>query len=403
MPAILDDFERLIVPNLTHWSHPGFLNFFPCSNSDPGIVAELLAAALNVNGLLWRSSPAVTELEQATLRWLAQWVGLDPLSFGILHDTASTATFHALVAARQQADPESRELGLRGNLTVYTSEYAHSSVLKGALAAGFGAANTRRIPTDSRFALIPDALHDAIQRDLEAGLRPAAIVATIGTTTTAAVDPVPAIAAIAHRHRIWLHVDAAYAGTLAILPEFRHLMDGTQLADSIVLNPHKWMMVPFDCSALYTRKPETFRDAFSLVPSYLATHESAVSFMDYGIPLGRRFRALKLWFVMRHFGRDGISRILRRHIEAAQWLAAQIESHPNLELAAPLSTALVCLRSTRGDDATAQLAHQINTTREFFVGTATAAGRLTLRVAIGTPETGQAEIARFWNLLARLA
>ncbi|HUH11790.1 MAG TPA: pyridoxal-dependent decarboxylase, partial [Longimicrobiales bacterium] len=305
MERILADYERLIPPATTHWNHPGFLAWFAVTGSGPGILGEMLAAALNVNAMVWRSGPAATELEEVTLGWLRQLVGLPAGFHGVINDTASSSTLYALAAARESAtDLRVREEGLAGRpevprLRVYCSEEAHSSVDKAVLTLGLGLSGTRRLPTDEALRMDPAALEAAIAEDRAAGIRPLAVVATVGTTSTTSVDPVPAIARICRREGLWLHVDAAYGGAAALVPELRWVMEGAGEADSVVVNPHKWLFVPIDCSALYTRRPELLRAAFSLVPDYLTTDEpEATNLMDYGVALGRRFRALKLWFVL---------------------------------------------------------------------------------------------------------
>ncbi|PYT18827.1 MAG: amino acid decarboxylase, partial [Acidobacteria bacterium] len=290
MSAILEDFERLIVPAATHWNHPGFMAYFATSASGPGILGEMLSAVLNMNGMLWKTSPAMVELGQVTLEWLWRSMGFPGNPFGIIFDTASTASMHAIAAAREMAAPEVRADGSSGNLILYTSEQGHSSIEKGAIAIGVGQKNVRKIPVDTEFRMRPDALAEAIERDLAAGLRPFCVVATVGTTSTTSIDPVEAIADIAGRYGLWLHVDAAYAGAAAIAPEFQHILKGCERADSFLTNPHKWLFIPVDLSALYTRRPDILRRAFSLVPEYLRTADDprAVNYMDYGVPLGRR-------------------------------------------------------------------------------------------------------------------
>ncbi|MGH9640352.1 MAG: pyridoxal phosphate-dependent decarboxylase family protein [Bryobacteraceae bacterium] len=306
--AVFADFQSTIFPALTLWNHPRFFGYFPSSSPPPAVLAEFLSASVNVNGMVWKSSPAATELEQTVLSWLRQWLSLDESFFGIIYDTASTGVLHALAAARQWIAPECRTEGMRADLTVYTSEQAHSSVEKAAITLGFGQKNVRKIPTDAQFRMRADLLDRALEADLQAGKRPCAVVATVGTTSMAAIDPVREIAGIANRHGAWLHVDAAYGGSAAILPEMRHILDGVEQAHSLVLNPHKWLYVPSDCSVLYTRYPDALREAFSLAAEYLRTSEDdhVVNLMDYGFQLGRRFRSLKLWYVLRCFGRRGI-------------------------------------------------------------------------------------------------
>ncbi|HEY1220186.1 MAG TPA: pyridoxal-dependent decarboxylase [Bryobacteraceae bacterium] len=398
---LLEDFERLILPAVTHWNHPGFMAYFANSASGPGILGELLAAALNGNGMLWKSCPAIVELEQVTLRWLRQWTGLPEDWFGQILDTASMGSMHALAAAREAADPQSRTRGTAPDLVVYTSEQAHSSIEKGAIAIGIGQERVRKVPVDAEFRLRPDALVEMIERDLAAGLRPCAVAATVGTTATTSVDPVPAIAEICRSRNIWLHVDAAYAGSAAVAEEFRWALDGCEHADSMVTNPHKWMLTPMDCSVFYTRRPDVLRRAFSLVPDYLATADDprAVNLMDYGVALGRRFRALKLWFVMRAYGREGIAGLIREQIRIAQALAAQVDAHPRFERTAPTPFSTVCLRYQGSDDENRQIQERVNETGEFFISGTKLHGRFTLRLAIGNMGTAQAHVDRVWELI----
>ncbi|MGD0048879.1 MAG: pyridoxal-dependent decarboxylase [Bryobacteraceae bacterium] len=398
---LLEDFERLILPAVTHWNHPGFMAYFANSASGPGILGELLAAALNGNGMLWKSCPAIVELEQVTLRWLRQWTGLPEDWFGQILDTASMGSMHALAAAREAADPQSRTRGTAPDLVVYTSEQAHSSIEKGAIAIGIGQERVRKVPVDAEFRLRPDALVEMIERDLAAGLRPCAVAATVGTTATTSVDPVPAIAEICRSRNIWLHVDAAYAGSAAVAEEFRWALDGCEHADSMVTNPHKWMLTPMDCSVFYTRRPDVLRRAFSLVPDYLATADDprAVNLMDYGVALGRRFRALKLWFVMRAYGREGIAGLIREQIRIAQALAAQVDAHPRFERTAPTPFSTVCLRYQGSDDENRQIQERVNETGEFFISGTKLHGLFTLRLAIGNMGTAQAHVDRVWELI----
>src|SRR6266567_924435 len=337
MDAILKDFENSIVPALTHWNHPRFLAYFATSGSHPGILGEMLTAALNVNGMLWKSCPALTELEQVTLSWLRQWMGLSPEFFGIIYDTASVASLHAIAAAREMADPEARTRGNTGNLTLYCSADAHSSIEKGAITLGIGQDNVRKIPVDEAFRMRVDVLRETMTADREAGKKPFCVVATVGTTSTSSIDPVPAIADVAEEFGAWLHIDAAYGGAAAVVPELRNILDGSERAHSLVVNPHKWLFTPVDLSAFYTSRPDILRRAFSLVPEYLKTAEDprALNYMDYGVQLGRRFRALKLWFVMRHYGHEAIAELIRSHINYAQKLAGLIRSDPDFEVAAP--------------------------------------------------------------------
>src|SRR5260370_41027849 len=336
--AILRDFDNLVMPAVTQWNHPRFFAYFACTGSTPAILGEMLAAALNTNGLHWRTSPAVAELEERTLDWLRQWLGLPEGWFGIVYDTASTSSMHAIVCAREMVAPEARRQGSRGELVVYTSEQSHSSIEKGAIAVGVGQDNVRKVPTDANFAMRADALAKMIEDDKASGKRPACIVATIGTTSSTSIDPLEQIVDIAEKHNIWVHVDAAYAGAAAILPEHRHILAGVERAHSLVFNAHKWLLTPIDLSAFYTRRPDILRRAFSLSLDILKTHDDprAHNLMDYGVPLGHRFRALKLWFVMRYFGRERIEAMLRAHIQWAQQFAALVDSHPDFERVAPV-------------------------------------------------------------------
>ncbi len=399
--VILEDFRSKIIPAVTQWNHPGFLAYFGTTASTPGILAELLIAALNTNGLHWKTSPAVAELEQVALGWLRQWLGLPPEFFGIIYDTASTSTMHALICAREFAQPESREQGYRGNLVVYTSEQAHSSVEKGAIAVGIGLRNVRKIATDAQFRMKADALRSRIEADRRAGLQPCCIVATIGTTSTTSVDPVSECAQVAEEFGLWLHVDCAYAGPCALLPECAEYFVGIERAHSVVTNPHKWLMTPMDLSAFYTRKPETLRQALSLVPEYLRASEDprAVHLMDYGVPLGHRFRGLKLWFILRYFGREGVMEFLRRHNQLAQQFAAWIDADPRFERVAPVPFSVVCFRLRGSDERNKTLLERVNQSRSIFLSHTALNGQFVIRIAIGNIATGQQDIELAWKLI----
>ncbi|MGI8742795.1 MAG: pyridoxal phosphate-dependent decarboxylase family protein [Bryobacteraceae bacterium] len=405
MQDILRDFRDLIVPAITHWNHPRFFAYFAVSASAPGILAEMLSAALNVNGMVWKSAPASAELEQVTLSWLRQWMGLPDEFLGIIYDTASTSTMHAIAAARERADPQARSSGNSSGLTLYTSEQSHSSVEKGALTLGIGRENVRAIPVDAEFRMRADALEQSIARDLAAGKQPFCIVATVGTTSTSSIDPVPAIANIAHRYGLWLHVDAAYGGSAAVVPELRYVLDGAARAHSLVVNPHKWLFTPIDVSVLYTREPEILRRAFTLVPEFLKTAEDprAVNFMDYGMQLGRRFRALKLWFVFRYFGRDGIGEIIRNHVKWAKDLAAIIAAHPSFEVAAPVPFSLICFRYRGSDQQNRDLLDRINLSGKAFLSHTVLNGRYVLRLAIGNIATTWEDLELVWELILKAA
>ncbi len=407
MEQILRDFRELIVPGTTHWNHPRFFGYFSNSASGPGILGELLAAALNANHMVWKSGPAATELEQVTLGWLRQWLGLPEEFFGLIHDTASTSTMHAVIAAREAAVGEARLTGDFPRLVLYTSEHANLSVDRAALAAGVGLHNIRHIPIDDAFRMRAELLSAAIDEDLRAGKKPFCVVPTLGTTSSASVDPLAPIAEVAQRYGLWLHVDAAYAGPAAILEEHRHILNGAALADSLVLNPHKWLFTPMDLSVLYTRRPEVFRRALSLeeTPAYLKNtrEESAVNFSDYSVALGRRFRSLKLWFVFRTYGREGITRILREQIRMAHELGKSIDKDTRFELCAPIEFSLVCFRLKDTDQRNRDLLDHINATGHAFLTGTTLKGKFVLRIAIGNIGTSEEDIASTWAKIRELA
>ncbi len=393
MEAILADFEQLILPRMTLWNHPRFHAYFSISASAAGILGELLTAALDANAMLWKSCPAATELEQITTAWVLDWLGLPSEWFGMIVDSASNSVLQAIIAARQRAEPESRAKGPTGRLAAYVSEHTHSSVEKAAIAAGIGQRNVRHIAADAGFRMRPEALAEAIRADLASGLKPFFAVATVGTTSSTAVDPVAEIAWICREYDLWLHVDGAYGGSFGIIPECRYLLDGVELADSFVVNPHKMMMVPLDCSLFYTAHPALLRSAFSLEAEYLKTDAvDAVDFMNYGLALGRRFRALKLWFVMRYFGREGLAAILRENIRMAAWLGERIAADARFELAAPAAMGLVCFRLRQGDDATRELMRRISISGRFFVWHTVLEGRFAIRAAIGNIRTQQRDV-----------
>jgi aromatic-L-amino-acid decarboxylase len=405
MDAILADFKRLIVPAVTHWNHPRFLAYFAISASEPGILGEMLAAALNVNGMVWKTCPALTELEQVTLGWLRRWLRLPEDFFGIIYDTASTSTLHAIAAAREMADPGARKGGGRGDLVMYISEHANLSVEKAGMTLGIGQDNICKIPADGQFRMRADLLRERMESDRRAGKKPFCVIPTIGTTSTSSIDPVRQIADVAEDFGAWVHVDAAYGGAAAILPEMQSVLDGVERAHSLVVNPHKWLFAPIDLSAFYTRRPEILRRAFSLVPEYLKTTEDprAVNFMDYGVQLGRRFRALKLWFIMRHFGRQGITDIIRSHLRYAQQLAAQIRAHPDFELVAPVPFSLICFRYRGSDEENRELLEKINASGKAFLSPTVLNGRLVLRLAIGNIATTWEDLSEVWNLVQHAA
>ncbi|HKR64528.1 MAG TPA: pyridoxal-dependent decarboxylase [Thermoanaerobaculia bacterium] len=390
--ALIAEFEQKILPGITHWNHPSFFAYFSNTGSQAGILAELLCAALNANGMLWKTSPALTEIETLTLRWLRDALGLPDDHFGIINETASLNVFLALAAAREATGLDIRGKGMTGRdlppLRIYCSEHAHSSVEKGALALGFGREGVVKIASDETFRMLPDALSEAIQKDRASGAIPCAIVATTGTTSTVAIDPVRAIGEIAQREKCWFHVDAAYAGSATICPEFRWIWDGIEYADSIVVNPHKWLFTPMDCSVLYTRRPHVLRETFSLVPEYLITTDTAeVNYMDYGLSLGRRFRALKLWMEMEHYGLERMRNVIRDHVRFAERLAAELLKREDVELLAPQSFSVVVFRLKAGDDATMALLERMNASGKLFVSHTRMRGQYGVRVAIGNGAT----------------
>jgi len=413
--AIMADFERVLLPGITHWNHPGFMAYFAISGSAPGVLAEFLAAALNQNAMLWRTSPAGTELETVALGWLRQLIGLPEAFEGVIYDTASISSMHALVAAREAAVAGVRAKGLSGRadvprLRVYCSDQAHSSIDKGVIAIGLGHESLRKIEVDDAFRMKAGALAAAIAEDRAAGWLPIAVVATVGTTSTTSVDPVPAIADICARERIWLHVDAAYAGVAAMLPSHAHILDGADRADSLVVNPHKWLITPVDLSVLYCRRMDMIRAAFALTPDYLVTAEAGQvkNLMDTGVQLGRRFRSLKLWMILRTFGAEGIRERLRTHIDLAQQLAGWIDAHPDFERMAPVPFSVVCFRwkpagrtmsDAELDAANQRLNDAVNQSGDVFISPTKLRGRVALRVAIGHLNTSSHHVRRVWELL----
>jgi aromatic-L-amino-acid/L-tryptophan decarboxylase len=403
---MLADFDRVILPGITHWNHPGFFAYFAISGSGPGVLADFLSSALNVQAMLWRTSPAATELEEVTLGWLRKLLGLPEAFEGVIYDTASISTLHGLAAARQAAVPDVRARGLSSRrnvprLRVYCSEHAHSSVDKAVILLGLGHDSLKRIPADSEFRMKADALERAIEKDLAARVRPVAVVATVGTTSTTSVDPLPDIARICGRRKIWLHVDAAYAGVAAMVPGCEWILEGAAEADSLVVNPHKWLFTPFDLSAFYCRRMDVVREALALTPDYLESAEIAPvhNLMDTGVQLGRRFRALKLWMVLRHFGAAGIRARLAEHMRLARLFAAWVDASDRFERVAPVPFSVVCFRA-EGDDAFNEgLLDTINAGGEVFLSHTRIDGRYVLRLAIGNLRTTEAHVLRAWTLL----
>ncbi len=420
---VLGDFDELVLPAVTHWNHPNFHGLFSTSASSVGVFGEMFAAAFDMKAMLWRTSPASTELEDVTLDWLRKVLGLPELFEGIIYDTASVSTMHAIAAARERANLEVREKGMSGRndlplLRVYSSEHVHSSIDKSCITLGLGTRSLRKIECNERFEMIPEKLTNAIEEDIENGVVPNCLIPTIGNTSSSSVDPVEAVADICEKNGIWLHVDAAYAGPAAMLPEKRDLFEGWERADSIVVNPHKWLFTPFDLSVLYCRDLDELKKAFSLVPEYLKTSdEGAVkNGMDYGIQLGRRFRALKLWFVMRYFGRDGLEARIREHCRLAQIFASWIEAAKDFELMAPVPFSLVCFRanpilSEPGavatglsslpdiDELNDKLMNAINASGEAYLSHTKLNGKFTLRLSVGSIRVQERHLKKVWDLL----
>jgi aromatic-L-amino-acid/L-tryptophan decarboxylase len=413
METILADFNEIIMPGITHWNHPGFHAYFSVTGSAPGILGEMLSAALNVNGMLWRTSPSATELEEVVLDWLRQMLGLPSEFRGVITDCGSASNLVALTAAREAIHKRVREEGLAGRIDIpklrlYCSDQTHSSVEKAAIVLGVGQEGVRKICTDAEFRMDVKALAAALEEDKKNGWLPFAVVATVGTTSSTSIDPVPAIADICQREKIWLHVDAAYGGMAAIVPEMRNVLDGCNRADSFVTNPHKWLFTPIDCSALFTRHVDTLKQAFSLVPEYLTTTENDVNnYMDWGVQLGRRFRSLKLWFVIRSFGVEGIISRLREHCRLARMLASWIDADKNFERLAPVPFSVVCFRyhpkgildESKLEQMNAQIIDRINATGEVFLSHTKLDEKYAIRCAIGNLATTEKHIARMWELL----
>jgi aromatic-L-amino-acid decarboxylase len=419
MSEILADIDRLVVPALTHWNHPSFFAYFATSSSAPGIFGELLSAAFDTKAMLWRTSPASTEMEEVALDWLRQLMGLPAEFEGIIYDTASVATLHAIAAAREALDLSVREDGMSGRaelplLRLYASEQSHSSVEKALIALGLGQRSLCKVPADAEFRMDAAALARLIEEDRRAGALPFCVVATVGTTSTTSIDPVPAIADVCARENLWLHVDAAYAGSAAVVPEMRHILDGCERADSLVTNPHKWLFTPFDLSALYSPRLDMLRRAFTLTPEYLRTPEQASvrNGSDYGVQLGRRFRALKLWMILRYFGHEGLAARIREHCRLARLFARWVADAPEWETLAPVPFSVVCFRACpriegETDEASAtrlaslneRLMNAVNATGEAYLSHTKLNGVFTLRLAVGNIRTEEAHVRRAWQLL----
>jgi aromatic-L-amino-acid decarboxylase len=412
MEGIFQDFEKILLPGITHWQHPGWFGYFPANNSPASVLGELLTAGLGAQCMVWQTSPAAAELEEVVLDWLRQMIGLPAGFSGVIQDTASTATLCALLSARERATGfESNESGLKLPLIIYASEEVHSSADKGVKIAGFGRKNFRRLPTDARFALIPEKLEEAIVRDKDAGLVPACVMATVGTTSSGAIDPLRAVGEICRRHGVWFHVDAAWAGTAALLPEKRWILDGAELADSLVFNPHKWMVTNFDCSAYFVRDAAALIRTFEIHPEYLKTGVDAKvkNYRDWGIQLGRRFRALKLWFVVRSYGVEGLQAMVREHIRLAGLVKDWVEADARFELLAPVDLGLVCFRLNDGRDEAGlnelnrRFLERINAAGPIFLTHTTLRGKYTVRFVVGQRTTEERHVRGAWDVISAAA
>jgi aromatic-L-amino-acid/L-tryptophan decarboxylase len=431
---IIRDVNEIILPGVTHWNHPNFMAYFNSTSSSPGILAEMFSAAFNVNGMLWKTSPAATELEEVTLNWFRQMLGFPEEFWGIIYDTASVSSMHAIAAAREQASQFLfREKGMAGRsdvprLRLYCSDQAHSSIEKGAIALGIGMEGIRKIPVDEKFRMIPDELEKAIKEDKSNGWFPFCVVATVGTTSSTSIDSIDQIGDICNKENlsaglvtaksgksgqagIWLHVDAAYGGVAAVLPEMRYIFKGIEKADSIVVNPHKWMFTPIDLSVFFTKKPEVLKRAFSLVAEYLKTQESdsVQNYMDYGIQLGRRFRSLKLWFIIRYFGVEGIANRIKEHLSLAQYLKKEIEKDKNFEIMAPVPFSVVCFRfhpeqindEKKVDEMNEKLMNEVNATGKIFISHTKLNNKFVLRIAISGLRTEKKHVDKAWDLIVK--
>jgi len=415
LEEIFADVDRVIVPGVAHWAHPQFMSYFGCTTTSPGILAEMITGALNVNAMTWRTAPAATELETLVLDWLRQWLCLPNDFAGVVYDTASISTMHALATAREEAVPATRKLGLSGRdlpvFRIYASDQAHSSVEKGAIAIGIGEENVRRVPSDSEFRMDVAALRKMIAQDRQENFRPMAVVGTVGTTSTASVDPVPEIAQICREEKMWLHIDGAYGAGLALLPECKWITAGWNEADSIVINPHKMLFIPLDFSALYVRDIGRLRRLFTLDPEHLHLRDpvgAEINYMDYGVQLGRRFRALKAWMVWRTFGREGIAARIRDHLRLAKLFAEWVQLDNRFELAAPVSMGIVCFRLVAGDsdkidELNTKMVERINASGQGYITQTKLRGRTVMRIGLGNILTTEQHLRNVWELIEKTA
>ncbi len=406
---IMADFNQIIMPGISHWQHPGWFAYFPANNSPASVLAEMLTASLGVQGMIWDTSPAATELEETVMQWLRQMIGLPDTFTGVIQDTASTATLCALLSAREKTTGFAvNQKGFTQTLRVYTSSQTHSSIEKGVKIAGFGKENLVFIDTDAQYGLIPSALENAIEEDIKNGLIPCCVVGALGTTSSMAMDPVDEIADICAKYNAWFHIDAAFAGTAAIVPELRDFMKGAEKADSFVFNPHKWMLTNFDCSAYFVRDPLLLQQTFSILPEYLKTSATnqVNNYRDWGIPLGRRFRALKLWFVIRNYGVEGIRQMIKKHLELANIFANWLKNDGAFEILAPVNLSLVCFRyigkgiSEDGlNEINKDLLEKINLSGDVYLTHTILSGKYCLRLSVGQRTTEEKHIRNVFELL----
>jgi aromatic-L-amino-acid decarboxylase len=413
---IFGDFTEIILPGMTHWQHPSFFAYFPANSSPPSILAEMLTATMGAQCMSWATSPAATELEERVMEWLRGMIGLPDTFTGVIEDTASTATLCALLSARERASAyriNADGFPAGGRFTVYCSTEAHSSIEKGVKIAGLGKSSLRTIPVDATYAMNVDALERAIAADLKEGCTPLCVVAAIGTTGSTAIDPLRPIAEICRKHNLWLHVDAAYAGTALLLPEMRWMIDGIELVDSFVFNPHKWMFTNFDCSAYFVADQEALVKTFEILPEYLKTAEGTRvrNYRDWGIQLGRRFRALKLWFVIRTYGVSGLQEMVRTHIELARSFAENVRETADFEIIAPVPLATVCFRyhprgvgdESRLNSLNSALMDRLNAGGRLYLTHTKLGGRVALRLVVGQTQVAQRHVAEAWSLITSTA
>ena len=413
MIDIFNDFQKIILPGITHWQHPCWFAYFPANNSPPSVLGELLSAALGAQCMIWKTSPAAEELEEVTMDWLREMIGLPEGMAGVIQDSASTSTLIALISAREKASGfRINNNGFEETLTVYCSEESHSSVVKGAKIAGYGKKNIRLIPTDENFAMKTEILETSILKDIQNFMIPAFVCGTIGTTSSTAIDPIEKIGKICKKHNIWFHIDAAYAGSAAILPEKRWIMKGIENADSFVFNPHKWLVTNFDCSAYFVKDIKILKKTFAINPEYLKTGVDQLvnNYRDWGIQLGRRFRALKLWFVLKSYGLEGLQNMIRNHINLAQALKKWVEKEKNFELMAPVNFGLVCFRfkpknktENELNDLNQALLKSVNQTSKTMLTHTTLKGKYVIRFCIGQRTTKINHVESIWDLIIEKA